>query len=880
MIAFPLVAVEFKHQIYHQKFPDSSHLDQRKAFSTLSQSIEKSFNFVSNEIDYELYPGALRGIEGTYLSRSGNSIDQSLLLAYLLKQQGATVRLVTANLSSNHHLTLEKLFENTLIDRPDKILPPEGAIEDVLSSTTANEIKQPLSELLAVKQEIYQRIQNILDKNRAILVPEIETSSPGMMQKMSHRQSKLSKEEFHVWVQLLIDNQWLDLDPSLQLDQGNSISSPETTIEINRLPEKWFYQTTIQITSQFQQKSSQKEKVNLKITSDSASLSNRLLMLTHPAKGGPMGNLISFDGFLNSKMGGIPYRPHLVIDEESYLGDPLQINGWAAESVFSFGQVGPQPELVAEFFKIEITDMNGRAQQMERIIFDRAGASERKKNGMWTLRQQVGFSQITDDDGNTTNQTDFSYAPQPLQSVYALNMRTGTLLMDEFPLLLSKNPLSNITNEADGFIKQIKLLMEFQRFQEWVRSTIFEHQFSSTILTPNLTALTVGVNEQNRENAYNNPVFTSLGFDYWLNEWHYPKNYDALSAGLLDAALEQVFMETLYKNVPEIRSKILSAFIIFEQASRDNTSLLYLSENAASQLSSLPKDIQELIKPLLKSYDIIIPETVKNGVSKHIFAWYLIDRESGEFKDMTQMLGSNALTEYIIKIENALEKSQMLCMMRQCLRGSLAVATNVLDVVRGRVSFKSADKLKKKIKSVEKAFEDAKQCSGVILHVKVYKKWKPGRNDNSKKYKDIQEKMDGLKSSARNGELVTPTKKRYKKLRKKKPGEFKKDREKDLNRKRKDSEDWDHRNELACGGKHSPKNIYPLDSSYNSSMGSVLGRSCGKLCPGTTIKDIVFEYVLDSLPGVGWIPLETDQELIVWINPAGEENHFYSLEME
>lgn len=61
--------------------------------------------------------------------------------------------------------------------------------------------------------------------------------------------------------------------------------------------------------------------------------------------------------------------------------------------------------------------------------------------------------------------------------------------------------------------------------------------------------------------------------------------------------------------------------------------------------------------------------------------------------------------------------------------------------------------------------------------------------------------------------------------------------------------DWDHKVDLACGGGHDPNNIWAFDSSVNRSIGSIIGRACRRLCEGTRIKDVVFDYVRDGRPG-------------------------------
>jgi len=57
--------------------------------------------FVNREIAFHPYEGLLRGIRGTLHARAGNSLDQSLLLAYLLKTAGLDARVVRGRLTGD-----------------------------------------------------------------------------------------------------------------------------------------------------------------------------------------------------------------------------------------------------------------------------------------------------------------------------------------------------------------------------------------------------------------------------------------------------------------------------------------------------------------------------------------------------------------------------------------------------------------------------------------------------------------------------------------------------------------------------------------------------------------------------------------------------------
>lgn len=75
------------------------------------QSVAELFAAVRNDIRFEPYRGIQRGATGTALVKSGNSLDQSLLLFALLKKRGYRVRLVEGELTPrNIHVLLRGLY--------------------------------------------------------------------------------------------------------------------------------------------------------------------------------------------------------------------------------------------------------------------------------------------------------------------------------------------------------------------------------------------------------------------------------------------------------------------------------------------------------------------------------------------------------------------------------------------------------------------------------------------------------------------------------------------------------------------------------------------------------------------------------------------------
>jgi len=79
-------------EIDHSRFDLPALLD-RQEFDQ-----QKIVTFVRDEINFEQYPGLLRGAQGTLVSSAGNALDQALLLATMLNDAGFDARIVQGRL--------------------------------------------------------------------------------------------------------------------------------------------------------------------------------------------------------------------------------------------------------------------------------------------------------------------------------------------------------------------------------------------------------------------------------------------------------------------------------------------------------------------------------------------------------------------------------------------------------------------------------------------------------------------------------------------------------------------------------------------------------------------------------------------------------------
>lgn len=105
---------------------DRSQFDLAVRGTELGREAPALVSFVRDAIAFEQYPGVLRGAQGTLMSRAGNALDQSMLLAALLENAGHQARIARGTLTEDQ---AEVLVRQIASPRPPA--PPLGNLEEI-----------------------------------------------------------------------------------------------------------------------------------------------------------------------------------------------------------------------------------------------------------------------------------------------------------------------------------------------------------------------------------------------------------------------------------------------------------------------------------------------------------------------------------------------------------------------------------------------------------------------------------------------------------------------------------------------------------------------------------------------------------------------------
>jgi hypothetical protein len=356
--------------------------------TALGHDPERIFRFVQDEIRYEPYAGILRGATGTLLAHAGNSVDQAILLASLLRQSGLPVRYLTGSLDS---AAVEALMASTVTDVDtartwlDQALVTDADVASGITwvtgagpvppvQTAALPTLTQLAEGLAADRAAYapaaaSQLQQTLETITAALaangitVPGQVTSLPAL------------EQTGHTWVEWSDGTTWFDLDPSTM----GGTATVAATGPLDELPDELRHRIDFAVTAETYAGGALTQEPILEASAFADELVNTGVLFTHvPAKA--LGDIDLVGGI----GAGTPYNAVLVIGPNVNLGTTsITIGGSDGGDLFGGALTGGDGGIVdgeaaAEWLDVRLTSPGNEPVTARRAIFDRIGAVVRE----------------------------------------------------------------------------------------------------------------------------------------------------------------------------------------------------------------------------------------------------------------------------------------------------------------------------------------------------------------------------------------------------------------------------------------------------------------------------------------------------------------------
>ena len=311
--------------------------------------------WVADHIAPERYDGVLKGARGAYLTGRGNSADQALLLANLLRDAGVDTRFATCDTA----------------ETPDDDRPP--AIELDRAESIAAHVSDPglraailaLPRRYAEQRRTTQRDAAELAEALA-LVPFPPWAPP---------EPAPEEPKPHVWVQVGVSDSWSDLDPSTSTGRA-PCDAAET---FDALPEAMFHRVRISLALEQWMGEALTRPVAL-----TAEFATADLATAHIAFGfaEPLG--------LRERAPDSPstprsYTPVLDVEGALTFGTPIDLPGADPRA-----EVDP---VSAAWIALELTSPDGKSTKLASEVFDRISTAVRV-NGYAARRWVTPLAQI------------------------------------------------------------------------------------------------------------------------------------------------------------------------------------------------------------------------------------------------------------------------------------------------------------------------------------------------------------------------------------------------------------------------------------------------------------------------------------------------------
>lgn len=201
---------------------DPSSLDLSALNDRLEWDPDLIVEFVREEIEFEQYAGLLRGAYGTLLDGAGNALDQSVLLATLLKDAGFDARIARTTLSDQGALALLSQMSPQRRQKMGSIVDP-SRLEHLVGQIDHPEAVALLGgESASDSQfELVRNAANLLEK-----ALEDHPNDDG-----SNSSTLIDEAKEYFWVQYRVgsDRSWRDVHPVLTVARPSELGALEPT---------------------------------------------------------------------------------------------------------------------------------------------------------------------------------------------------------------------------------------------------------------------------------------------------------------------------------------------------------------------------------------------------------------------------------------------------------------------------------------------------------------------------------------------------------------------------------------------------------------------------------------------------------------------------
>ena len=627
----------------------------------LDYDAEEVLKAVSEQIAFQPYPGVLRGVSGTLRAGAGNSIDQALLLASLLKSAGYDARIARGTLSE---ADTERLLSNT---GNTKLGNNINYLNSVINSSFKEAAIQQPEDINWKNTKLSQRSSTATDSLHKILTTAGVNLEP---RDITGKMLAVSRDYFWVQHRDGASGAWEDAHPAF-----SHLPIPaDLRVEeyfANSIPEKYHHTLTISAAlNQNQAGTVTTHQLMKAYTRPIANLHGVPLSYRNHPNGltlegmNDVDKAISSSQFLMPTFNEAPAPGAMAFDLKGRVIDPMVISTGGAgvfatlsdrmeqatgsmqapgesKSVFSLESMW----LDFSFHSPDGTDVTYRRY----ILPPQSGEEKPTKELLWPLI------------------TDHSYmvnsGSQPWDYIANQYLSAGISANTWYKALMHNylNPAEGTKMPDEQPPRDFDLLSQYQLMDD---GPLSQPGITSYRAKPNLLGVRRGYRDA--ETAF-------LAIDVVANSIQHT-NYSEGKMWLdLNAAMQRGVWDTSAETLPAQRMayaeiKSLNTVNILTAAVEQNIKLVLIKPNQRTAIKTLPLNHASLISinhDLDNGYSVVVPEKLPQGES--MTAWWRINLETGETLGMTADGYGQDATEYAIDmVNNAFTLVQAVSSLKAC----------------------------------------------------------------------------------------------------------------------------------------------------------------------------------------------------------------------
>lgn len=647
---------------------DRSSFDPSALVDHLEYEAQPAIDFVRDSIVYQPYAGTLRGVTGTLRAGAGNSLDQSILLANLLKTAGLDARIVRATLSDADAL---RLLHSTRQADPGRSL---DYLQKSLVANFGAQANQAVSPVTWNKTNLASETKNLVDtiklslQNAGVELAENEVQTQWL---------PVAKQYFWVQYRESSSQDWQDAHSAFAADAAPEGLDAEEYFK-DSIPEQYQHLLTISAwVGQWVTGKITPRQIMAPWTRPVANLDAQTIIFRNSPSGLNVNNLGDLDVVVEETQMLIPMFNEamapggMAFDLQGRVIDPMALGasagifktmgdkmGKATTGLMDREDKQPAMALNSMWLEFTFTAPSGEKTTHRRyLLAPRTDHNTDPKEVLWPLL--------------TNHVYQVNAGGQPLDYLAERYLVTGIDNQAWLEAMIGKfrEPDKRMAKPSTEIPADFPVLAQYRFMDD---NPFAQAGVISFRATPSLMGIRRGF--RNADTAF-------AGVDIVANHIEHVRVTDSrlqqvpsagLTRGVWDTVLESVPQKSLMVN--DISSSSTST--VFEKAAKQKIPIKVLKPGASDALASFGLDANASLfvqADLDHGYLVVLPEKLPDGVA--MAGWWRVETASGETLGMTGDGHGQDVVEYLTDVVGiAFNMIQAVQSLKDCEKKATDVA--------------------------------------------------------------------------------------------------------------------------------------------------------------------------------------------------------------